>query len=67
GYNIHIGNSFYLNFNCIILDCKHVDIRDRVMFNPNVEERVKGDELAFPIKEVAQLFALESLLVIGSW
>ncbi|CAG8549423.1 7800_t:CDS:2 [Acaulospora morrowiae] len=61
GYNIHIGNSFYSNFNCIILDCNRVDIGDRVMFGPNVqlyaathpvqpEERAKGDELAFPIK-----------------
>ncbi|CAG8443408.1 13911_t:CDS:2 [Acaulospora morrowiae] len=40
GYNMHIGNSFIR----ILTDCNRVDIRDRL------EERVKGDELAFPIK-----------------
>ncbi|CAG8528751.1 acetyltransferase [Rhizophagus irregularis] len=61
GYNIHIGDNFFCNFNCTILDCNKVEIGDRVLFGPNVslypvshpiqpEERVNGPELAFPIK-----------------
>uniref|UniRef100_U9U9D4 Maltose/galactoside acetyltransferase domain-containing protein n=1 Tax=Rhizophagus irregularis (strain DAOM 181602 / DAOM 197198 / MUCL 43194) TaxID=747089 RepID=U9U9D4_RHIID len=61
GYNIHVGDNFYCNFNCAILDCNKVEIGDRVMFGPNVslypathpiqpEERAKGAEFALPIK-----------------
>ncbi|KAF0559389.1 maltose o-acetyltransferase [Gigaspora margarita] len=61
GYNIHVGDNFYCNFNCTILDGNKVEIGDRVMFGPNVslypathplqpEERSKGPESALPIK-----------------
>ncbi|KAG9290220.1 hypothetical protein G9A89_022196 [Geosiphon pyriformis] len=61
GYNIHIGDEFYANFNCTIADCNRVEIGDRVLFGPNVSiypathsvdpiERGKGPELAFPVK-----------------
>ncbi|GBB84117.1 hypothetical protein RclHR1_10750006 [Rhizophagus clarus] len=61
GYNIHVGENFYCNFNCTILDSNKVTIGDRVMFGPNVslypathpaqpEVRAEGPELAFPIK-----------------
>lgn len=60
GYNISIGDNFYANFNCIILDCAKVNIGDNVFLGPNVqistpthplavEERNKGLEAAKPI------------------
>ncbi len=60
GYNISIGDKFYANFNCIILDCAKVIIGDNVFLGPNVqiytathplaaEERNKGLEAAKPI------------------
>ncbi|MGF7049545.1 maltose O-acetyltransferase [Paenibacillus sp. DS2015] len=60
GYNICIGENFYANYNCIILDCAKVTIGDNVMFAPNVslfaaghpvehELRNSGKEYAFPI------------------
>ncbi len=60
GYNIYIGENFYANYNCIILDCDKVIIGDNVMFAPNVslftaghpihfEPRNAGIEYAFPI------------------
>lgn len=60
GYNISIGDNFYANFNCIILDCAKVIIGNNVFLGPNVqiytathplavEERNKGLEAAKPI------------------
>jgi acetyltransferase-like isoleucine patch superfamily enzyme len=61
GYNIRIGDHFYANYNCTILDCAPVTIGNNVMFAPNVslftaghpihpEPRNKGYEYAFPIR-----------------
>ncbi len=60
GYNIHIGDNFYANYNCVILDCARVQIGHNVFFAPNVSlftaghpidahMRNKGWEYAFPI------------------
>jgi acetyltransferase-like isoleucine patch superfamily enzyme len=60
GYHISIGENFYANHNCMILDCAPVTIGDDVMFGPGVslfavghpldpEERAKGFEYAKPI------------------
>lgn len=56
GSNIFLGESFYANHNCVILDGAEVRIGDRVMFGPNVQvyttthpldatERATGKEL----------------------
>jgi len=60
GYNISVGENFFSNFNCCILDVNKVIIGDNVMFGPNVQlytathpilasERIKGPELGYPI------------------
>ncbi|HCL00850.1 MAG TPA: galactoside O-acetyltransferase [Lachnoclostridium phytofermentans] len=36
GYNIEVGEDFYANFNCVILDVGKVTIGNNVMFAPNV-------------------------------
>ncbi len=61
GYNIEIGNNFYANHNCIILDCAKVTFGDNVFIAPNcgfytaghpidAERRNQGLEFAYPIK-----------------
>jgi maltose O-acetyltransferase len=61
GTNIFIGNNFYANFGCVILDCNTVEIGDNVLLAPyvqiytahhpvNPELRLTGRELASPIK-----------------
>ena len=61
GYNIHIGDNFYANVGCTILDCAPVTIGNNVLLAPNVslytaghptnnEQRVAGLEYAHPIK-----------------
>ncbi|MFB9056288.1 sugar O-acetyltransferase [Mariniflexile ostreae] len=60
GYNIKVGNNFYANFNCCILDVSTVTIGHNVMLAPHVqiytathplEHKVRnsGVELAKPI------------------
>lgn len=60
GLNIHVGDNFFMNFDCVILDCARVEIGRNVMCGPKVQiytathpveaaERVKGPELARPV------------------
>lgn len=60
GYNIEIGENFYANHNCVILDCAPVVFGDDVLVGPNccfsaaghpldVELRKAGLEFARPI------------------
>ncbi|POM59004.1 Maltose O-acetyltransferase [Phytophthora palmivora] len=60
GYNIHIGDNFLMNFNCVLLDGCPITIGNRVMMGPNVqlytashpldpEERSSGLEIGKPI------------------
>lgn len=61
GTNITVGKNFYMNFDCVILDCAKVEIGDNVMCAPKVQiytaghptdpvSRVQGDEFAKKIK-----------------
>lgn len=61
GYNIIIGDNFYSNHNCVILDCAEVVFGDNVFIGPNCgfytaghpldyETRNSGLEYAKPIK-----------------
>ena len=61
GYNIEIGENFYTNHICVILDAAKVSFGDNVFIAPNcgfytaghpldVERRNQGLEFAYPIK-----------------
>ena len=60
GFHITIGNDFYANHGCVMLDCAEIIIGDRVLIGPNVgiftaahpldvEYRKQGLEYALPI------------------
>lgn len=36
GFNISIGNNFYANFDCVMLDGGKIEIGDNVLFGPRV-------------------------------
>lgn len=36
GYNIHLGNNVFLNFNCVLLDVMPIYIGDRTQIGPGV-------------------------------
>ena len=61
GYNISVGENFYMNHNCVILDAAKIEFGDNVFIGPNcgfytaghplnVLDRNKGLEYAKPIK-----------------
>lgn len=61
GYNIHLGENFYSNFNLVILDCAEVRIGNNALIGPDVgiytaghpvhhELRNQEYEFAFPIR-----------------
>lgn len=60
GYNIHVGENFYANFDCVILDVCRVDIGRNCQLAPGVHiytathplvasERIKGPEYGKPV------------------
>ncbi|MGT2846363.1 sugar O-acetyltransferase [Streptococcus massiliensis] len=60
GSNIHVGENFYANFNCIFLDICEIRIGENAMFGPGVQlltplhpldaqERISGLEYGAPI------------------
>jgi maltose O-acetyltransferase len=60
GCNIHLGERFYANANCVLLDVAEIRIGDDVMLAPAVQlltathpvdpvQRTSGRELGFPI------------------
>lgn len=61
GCNIYVGENFFMNFNCVILDVAEVRIGDNCMISPqvgiytathpvNAAERNSGREFAQPVK-----------------
>ncbi|MFF2889397.1 maltose O-acetyltransferase [Paenibacillus sp. NPDC057967] len=60
GYNIHVGENFYANFDCVILDVCEVRIGDNCFLAPgvhiytathplNAQERISGAEFGKPV------------------
>ncbi len=45
GCNISLGENFYANFGCIMLDCAPITIGDNVMFGPSVSLYAVGHPL----------------------
>lgn len=61
GYNIHVGENFYANFGCVILDVNEVNIGKNALLAPyvqiytayhpiDVKTRISGLELGAPVK-----------------
>lgn len=60
GCHIEVGDNFFANFNCVLLDCNYIKIGHNVFLAPNVQiyaahhpviaaDRIKGPELASPV------------------
>lgn len=60
GFNIHVGEDFYMNFDCVILDVCEVHIGDNCFMGPGVhiytaghplnpQQRNAGDEFGKPV------------------
>jgi len=55
GYNIHVGENFYSNFGCILLDVNRITIGDNVLMGPNVQIYTAGH----PVDPKLRLSSLE--------
>lgn len=60
GYNVHVGENFYANVDCVVLDVCRVDVRRNCLFGPGVHvyaathpldcvERTQGLEYGEPV------------------
>ncbi|AIM16287.1 acetyltransferase [Bacillus sp. X1(2014)] len=60
GYNIHVGENFYANFDCVFLDVCEIRMGDNCMLGPGVHiytathplnamERISGAEYGMPV------------------
>ncbi len=60
GYNVHVGDGFYANFDCVILDVRRVEIGDNCLLGPGVHiyaathpvdaaRRIEGPEYGEPV------------------
>jgi acetyltransferase-like isoleucine patch superfamily enzyme len=67
GYNITIGENFYANYNCTILDCAQVIIGDNVMCGPNVSLFTAGHPLDFQIRNQGWEYAYPIIIGNNVW
>ena len=76
GYNIEIGDQFYVNHNCVILDCAKVKFGSNVFIAPNccftaaghpldVAQRNEGLEYAYPITVGNNVWIGAGVTVLG--
>ena len=57
GYNISVGENFYTNYNCTILDCAKVTIGNNVLIAPNVSLFTAGHPIHFELRNEALEYA----------
>jgi maltose O-acetyltransferase len=66
GFNIHVGNNVFMNFNTVILDCAKVEIGDDVMFAPNVQLYTATHPTDPDLRCYPQLWELAKPIKIGN-
>lgn len=67
GYNIEIGENFYANYNCIILDCAKVIIGDNVLLAPNVSFYTAGHPIHYAIRNQELEYAFPITIGNNVW
>jgi galactoside O-acetyltransferase len=67
GYNISIGENFYANFNCIVLDCVPVKIGNNVLFGPGVNIYTAGHPVHHELRSQEYEFALPITIGDNVW
>jgi len=67
GYNIHLGENFYANFNLVILDCAPVRIGDNALIGPDVGIYTAGHPLHHEIRNQDYEFALPVTIGDNVW
>ena len=67
GYNIEIGENFYANYNCTILDCAKVTIGKNVLFAPNVSLYTAGHPIHYELRKQEYEYAFPISIGDNVW
>ena len=67
GYNIHLGENFYANFNLVILDCAPVHIGNNALIGPDVGIYTAGHSLHHELRNQDYEFALPITIGDNVW
>ncbi|MEH8136834.1 sugar O-acetyltransferase [Gallibacterium anatis] len=67
GFNIEVGNNFFANYQCTILDSGKVSIGDNVMFAPNVSLYTVGHPLHYQQRNQGYEQAKEIIIEDNVW
>ncbi len=67
GANIFIGDHFYANYNCVVLDGAKVKIGNHVLFGPNVSLFTAGHPIHYQLREQELEFALPITIADHVW
>lgn len=67
GYNIEIGENFFANHNCVILDCAKVRIGDNVFLAPDVGIYTAGHPIDTPRRNAAMEYAYPVTIGDNVW
>lgn len=67
GSNIYIGNNFFANYDCIMLDMAPIEIGNNVMFGPRVSLYTAGHPLDAEVRNTGLEFASPIKIGNSAW
>jgi maltose O-acetyltransferase len=67
GKNIEVGNNFFVNYNCVILDVGKVIIGENVMFAPNVSIYTAGHPVHPESRNSGYEYGIEVIIGDNVW
>lgn len=57
GYNIFVGENFYMNHNCVLLDCAKIEFGDNCLIGPNCSFYTAGHPTDYTLRNEGLEFA----------
>ncbi len=67
GFNIHVGDNFYANYGCVVLDSAKVSIGDHVFLGPNVQIYTPCHPIYAPARNEGYEYAKEVTIGDDVW
>lgn len=67
GDHIHLGNNFYANYDCIMLDVNHISIGNNVLLGPRVSLYTAGHPLSSAVRNSGLEFGKSITIGDNAW
>ena len=67
GFNIHVGDNFYANYGCVVLDSVKVSVGDHVFLGPNVQIYTPCHPIYAPARNEGYEYAKEVTIGDDVW